>query len=136
LNICFLLRFSSSFFLMIRLKYLLSQSDIFSHFGAVRSGVSSDASAAGKPGVSGGGTSANGGGSNRSSKLTTRRSAATLDELDEDERAMVDEAVDDDEAGGGGTHPHGQHHSSASTVLTAQPECISGGQMRYGLCKF
>jgi hypothetical protein len=87
-----------------RLKYLLSQSDIFSHFGLGE----------GKPAVSS---------VTKPGKCGQRhsRSSGTFDEMDDDERAMAKATGnDDDEA----------EAESTGTVLLRQPSCVNGGAMR------
>ena len=114
---------------MSRLKYLLSQSDIFSHFGTVKAdttGTSSSAPpAAGKGGLSKGASSGNlsksGSQSNFNSK-SGRRNRAASEELDEDEKAMAREEDEDAEEDAG--------PGMKGSVLRQQPSCISGGKMR------
>lgn len=91
-----------------RLKYLLGQSDIFSHFGVGGGKPSSSASAA---------ASAAAGPAKRG-----RRAAAQADEMDDDEKAMAKAAGGEDE-GEDDSSPQG-------TVLLRQPSSVSGGQMR------
>eukprot|EP00599_Poterioochromonas_sp_BG-1_P014267 CAMPEP_0173160514 /NCGR_PEP_ID=MMETSP1105-20130129/17906_1 /TAXON_ID=2985 /ORGANISM="Ochromonas sp., Strain BG-1" /LENGTH=655 /DNA_ID=CAMNT_0014079465 /DNA_START=39 /DNA_END=2002 /DNA_ORIENTATION=- len=89
-----------------RLKYLLSQSDIFSHFGF---GKSSDSGA--KKDLP-----------DESSKRT-RRSLTSAEDLDEDEKAMAKEIGDDDNDEGETEEPH-------QTILTRQPRIVTGGDLR------
>jgi hypothetical protein len=118
-----------------RLKYLLSQSDIFSHFGTVKSDTT------------GGGMGGSGGGKSSSGNLTKSASSSSLggrggagrrarntasDELDDDERAMVQEEDGEDEEGeGGGTDSTVQTAGGKSAILLKQPSCITGGAMRW-----
>jgi SWI/SNF-related matrix-associated actin-dependent regulator of chromatin subfamily A member 5 len=100
-----------------RLKFLLSQSDIFSHFGAVKADTTLDLKA----------TSA--ASSSSSKKVTKRGSATGLDEMDEDERAMA--AAEEDEADGAdGTGNVSGSRSKKNTHLSKQPDIITGGEMR------
>ena len=93
-----------------RLKYLLSQSDIFSHFGAVKADTTGNSM---KPPTS---TSAPKSVGSRGKRATA---AAAADELDDDERALADEEADEDDAS-----------DKKGTVLLKQPSCVSGGAMR------
>jgi SWI/SNF-related matrix-associated actin-dependent regulator of chromatin subfamily A member 5 len=88
-----------------RLKYLLSQSDIFSHFGVNKKSAPPAPSPV-------------------ATKKGDRRgaSASGPDELDEDEQAMLDEENDDDD---GDVDP-----SKQKTLLVQQPSWVSGGPMR------
>jgi hypothetical protein len=97
---------SSSF---CRLKYLLGQSDIFSHFGVGGGKPSSSASAAASSAAAG-------------PAKRGRRAAAQADEMDDDEKAMAKAAGGEDE-GEDDSSPQG-------TVLLRQPSSVSGGQMR------
>jgi hypothetical protein len=117
------------------LKYLLSQSDIFSHFGAVKtdttgsgaskplgSGSRSASSAALSKNASSGNLAKSGSSSNIAGK--GRRKAAASDELDEDEKAML-RGEDGEEEGEGEEEVPGK-----GTVLRVQPSIITGGKMR------
>ena len=64
-----------------RLKFLLSQSDIFSHFGAVKE---QSLSSSGKAAASAPGRRA-------TSSSSSAAAAAASEDLDEDEKAMLDE---------------------------------------------
>lgn len=89
-----------------RLKYLLSQSDIFSHFGATKNLSSSSTNTEGKSG-------------------SRRRPSAPEEEMDDDERAMAKEVGDDD------NETETQQTPPQTTVLLRQPSCVSGGAMRW-----
>eukprot|EP01035_Chromulina_nebulosa_P022015 gene22015-28499_t len=91
-----------------RLKFLLSQSDIFSHFGAVKeqSLSSSGKAAASAPG--------------RRATSSSSAAATASEDLDEDEKAMLDE--EEDEA---------NESIGKTTMLLKQPTCITGGALRY-----
>lgn len=89
---------------VIRLKYLLSQSDIFSHFGAVSAG-------GGVPTVA----------APVANSKNSRRKASAEDELDEDEKRIAQELGDEEDTAEKKT-PH--------TFLKVQPSCVSGGEMR------
>jgi hypothetical protein len=121
---------------LLRLKYLLSQSDIFSHFGAVKT----DTTGSSGPGAAPAASSSKQGSSANLSKAASsgnlaksasgtnlsksgRRNRAASDELDEDEKAMVRE--EDDEDGEGEDEEIGK-----GAVLRVQPSCITGGKMR------
>ena len=101
-----------------RLKYLLSQSDIFSHFGAT---AKKDA----PPARSASLASIDSQSSNTQSKSKHRgrkASGPAEEEMDDDEKAMaaeIDENEDDDNA-----------NKKKSSHLFKQPSCITGGQMR------
>lgn len=86
-----------------RLKYLLSQSDIFSHFGATQ------------------GLSANNDVGKDIKTVGSKHRTVAGEELDDDERAMAKEIGDDDNDG---------VVESPTTVLLRQPACIVGGAMR------
>jgi hypothetical protein len=114
------------------LKYLLSQSDIFSHFGAVKTDTTGSGNApAGK--VGGSASLSKAGSANNLAKSASatnvsksgRRNRAASEELDEDEKAMVREE-DDDEENDGEDDTVGKH-----AVLRVQPSSITGGKMRY-----
>lgn len=107
-NICF------------RLKFLLNQSDIFSHFGVkVASKKPQEAPGRSEEGRGRRKKGSNGGGG-----------GLAEDELDDDELAMLEEEEDsEDEAAGAPTPSKG--HTGA---LVRQPSCIVGGQMRYSTC--
>ena len=101
-----------------RLKYLLNQSDIFSHFGNGKGGPMPEKSSDKKPD----------GEKGKRGRRAMRQSG--FDEMDEDEQAIAREiGSDEDEAGSSAT-------SSAATVLLAQPSCIAGGAMRYTVIPF
>ena len=87
------------------MKYLLSQSDIFSHFGAARGFSSSTQKAVADS-------------SNKSSK----HRGSTADEMDDDEKAMAQEIGEGDD--------DDMIDENQATVLLRQPSCISGGEMR------
>ena len=95
------------------MKYLLGQSDIFSHFGV----------GGGKPGSSASAAAA----SEKTSqpKGRGRRAAAAADEMDDDEKAMAKAA--------GGEDDGDEDSSPQGTVLLRQPNSVSGGAMRYSL---
>ncbi len=101
-----------------RLKYLLSQSDIFSHFGNVKAGGVATSAAAAAASSSGG----------RSLKNSRRN--VSSDELDDDEKELARAELDDEdgEAAGDATAKH-----QGSAMLTKQPSCITGGAMRCAL---
>lgn len=121
---------SFSIFLSCRLKYLLSQSDIFSHFGTVKadttgtgSGATNGAQvSAGSRGNSSANLSKSGSAANLS--RAGRRNRAASEELDEDEKAMAREEDGDEDGNGDGEGRKG-------TILLKQPSCITGGTMRY-----
>lgn len=96
-------------YLITRLKYLLGQSDIFSHFGVGGGKPSSSATAAASAAAAG-------------PAKRGRRPAAQADEMDDDEKAMAKAAGGEDEGDEDGA-PQG-------TVLLRQPSSVSGGQMR------
>lgn len=85
-----------------RLKYLLHQSDIFSHFGVGKKNTETN----------------DDGESNK--KRGKRPPENISDDLDDDERAMLEE-----EAEGEGEDVTNAH------VLSRQPSIINGGSMRY-----
>jgi hypothetical protein len=116
---------------LCRLKYLLSQSDIFSHFGAVKTDTTGSGNApAGK--IGGSASLSKAGSANNLAKSASatnvsksgRRNRAASEELDEDEKAMVREE-DDDEENDGEDDTVGKH-----AVLRVQPSSITGGKMR------
>ncbi len=86
-----------------RLKYLLSQSDIFGHFGVGRQY---------KEEVE-----------KKAESKKDRRSRGDTEELDEDEKAMAHEIGDDEDGDG--------EVENKQTVLLKQPSIISHGQLRY-----
>lgn len=104
-----------------RLKYLLSQSDIFSHFG-----VGNDNKKDNNSSNSANATSATskGGDSKPGSRHRTSGGNTGGEDLDEDEKAMAKEIGDDDNDEGDAEEVH-------HTILTKQPRLISGGDMRY-----
>ena len=110
-----------------RLKYLLSQSDIFSHFGTVKADTTGTAAngASTVSASSRGNSSANLSKSGSAGNLSRagRRNRAASEELDEDEKAMAREE-DGDEDGEDNDAPH------KGTILKKQPNCITGGTMR------
>lgn len=91
-----------------RLKYLLSQSDIFAHFGSGKFFTE-----------------------NKKNSLPASASSASLskankkggetEDLDEDEKAMAEEIGEGDDEGEIVVHP---------TILSKQPSIIVGGEMR------
>ncbi|KAJ1380870.1 hypothetical protein B484DRAFT_411898, partial [Ochromonadaceae sp. CCMP2298] len=85
------------------LKFLLSQSDIFSHFGAVKADTSGHGMTTGPAKTTG----------SRRGDRESREKSSAPDELDDDEKAMAEE---DDENKG--------------QLLLKQPSCISFGLMR------
>jgi hypothetical protein len=96
--------------LVCSLKYLLSQSDIFAHFGSGKSKPPDPKKEIDKKRGRGRPPSGNNGNN--------------FDELDDDEKAIAKEiGSDEDEAESAPAAGH-------NTVLMAQPSCISGGQMR------
>ena len=105
-----------SFHLQSRLKYLLSQSDIFSHFGVGGGKAKADSSSS-----SSSSSSASAAGGKISRGRRSNNALNSLDEMDDDERAMAKAAGDDDEDAG---------EQPQATVLLRQPACISGGAMR------
>ena len=94
-----------------RLKYLLSQSDIFSHFGK---GAKSSSTLASESSASSSG---------KAEKSRRGRKPGVSEELDEDEEYMARElgGDDDDDCG----------TQDAATILLKQPSCITGGSLRY-----
>lgn len=95
-----------------RLKYLLSQSDIFSHFGLKAASKDEPASCSKKE--------------ERDRDRKKDRKGVVYDELDDDERALMEEAGDDsDDEGGKAKAAKGK-----SQVLLRQPSIITGGDMR------
>jgi hypothetical protein len=114
---CYLFMFLvNNSFRFCRLKFLLAQSDIFSHFGSVKAGgVSASSSAAAS--------------ANRTGIKNSRRNVSSED-LDEDEKAMQEEELEGDEEGdGAGAAASAKHQGSV--MLTKQPSCITGGAMRF-----
>ena len=92
-----------------RLKYLLSQSDIFSHFGL--KGQKKE---------------------ERDRDRKKERKGVVYDELDDDERALMEDAGGDDsedEASASGFTSSGAGKGKQQ-VLLRQPSIISGGEMR------
>lgn len=79
---------------------MLSQSDIFSHFGATK-GIEQSV--------------------HESKSGQSRRAVVAADELDDDERAMAQEIGEDENEENG---------EGRSTLLLRQPSCIKGGTMR------
>lgn len=112
-----------------RLKYLLSQSDIFSHFGNNKGKASAGAGSA----VAAESKKAEGqpektkrrGRPPGSANGTSSKDKDNFDEMDEDEKAIAREiGADDDETAESAVA------QQKNTVLLKQPSCISGGQMR------
>lgn len=95
-----------------RLKYLLSQSDIFAHFGVGRKD---------------GGISKPPAGESSSPGRRSRTSTTSEVDLDEDELAMVNDEFDDDEYVAEASKV--KHQQPA--VLKKQPSIITGGELRY-----
>jgi SWI/SNF-related matrix-associated actin-dependent regulator of chromatin subfamily A member 5 len=98
-----------------RLKYLLSQSDIFSHFGnqyknadSSTSPMEIDFKTNEEP----------------KGRRGSHHKIATAEELDEDEKAMAKEIGDDDNDEGDADETH-------HTMLLKQPRIITGGDLRY-----
>lgn len=87
----------------VRLKYLLSQSDIFSHFAKGGSSLAREKQVM-----------------DRSKK--SRREDKEPEELDEDEKAMAHDIGDDEDADG-----EVEQHN---TVLLKQPSIITHGKLR------
>lgn len=92
---------------MCRLKFLLSQSDIFSHFGSVK-GLNSTAAPTKESATT------------KSAGRRRNASSNALDELDDDEKAMAQE-IGDDEA-----EEEQSNKVPQNTVLLKQPNCIVG----------
>ena len=92
------------------MKYLLSQSDIFSHFGLGK----------GKPAASSISVSV---GTTKPCKRESRhcRSSGTFDKMDDNERVIAKAAGDDD---------HEAEAEPTGTLLLRQPSCVIGGEMR------
>lgn len=96
-----------------RLKYLLSQSDIFSHFG-LKGKSEAKASTPSKDKK------------DRDRDRKKDRKGVVYDELDDDERALMEDAgADSDDEGRGSGAGKGKQQ-----VLLRQPSIISGGEMR------
>ena len=94
------------------MKYLLSQSDIFAHFGVgSKDGSSSKPPPDSSPSPAG-----------RRSRTTT--SSADAD-LDEDELAMANEAVEDDDV-----EAANRKKIADQYIVTKQPSIITGGELR------
>ena len=101
-----------------RLKYLLSQSDIFSHFGATAKDAPPPARSASMASID----SQSSNTQSKSKHRGRKASGPAEDEMDDDEKAMaaeIDENEDDDNA-----------NKKKSSHLFKQPSCITGGQMR------
>jgi len=99
-----------------RLKYLLSQSDIFSHFGL--KGQKEEPTLSKKE--------------ERDRDRKKERKGVVYDELDDDERALMEDAGGDDsedEASASGFTSSGAGKGKQQ-VLLRQPSIISGGEMR------
>ena len=95
------------YLLSYRLKYLLNQSDIFSHFGVGSKTGQAIVSSAPSANIT---------------KSRGRRSTTALDEMDDDERAMAEAAGGDDD---------NDDEKVKETIMLRQPSCVSGGTMRY-----
>lgn len=93
------------------MKYLLSQSDIFSHFGK---GAKSSSTLASESSASSSG---------KAEKSRRGRKPGVSEELDEDEEYMARELGGDDDDEGG--------TEDAATILLKQPSCITGGNLRW-----
>eukprot|EP01041_Mallomonas_annulata_P012580 gene12580-26490_t len=98
-----------------RLKYLLSQSDIFSHFGAGKE----VANAMKQKEASSGSTKS------KDSKSSKHRKEMEGLELDEEEQAIAMEENDEEDGSGSGTVPHNPN----SVMLLKQPSIIVGGAL-------
>ena len=95
-----------------RLKYLLGQSDVFSHFG-LKASTPQEATPSKKE--------------ERDRDRKRDRKGVVYDELDDDELALMKEAgADSDDDSDSGKLKIGPQH-----VLTRQPSIITGGEMRY-----
>ena len=103
-----------------RLKYLLGQSDIFSHFGAVKSGDDKSDKGLARNQSRSSNLDEDDGKRKKSSK---RRGASAADEMDEDEKAIADELGYDD-------NDDGEAEKKSGFFLTRQPSVITGGAMR------
>jgi SWI/SNF-related matrix-associated actin-dependent regulator of chromatin subfamily A member 5 len=99
-----------------RLKYLLSQSDIFSHFGNQYKNADSSATPMEIDSKS----------DEPKGRRGSHHKIATAEELDEDEKAMAKEIGDDDNDEGDADETH-------HTILLKQPRIVSGGDLRYRL---
>ena len=96
---------------IVRLKYLLNQSDIFSHFGVKAKDKESS-----KPITSS---------TTTTTTTSGKKKGGNLDEeLDEDELAMRGEEEDEEEDNENSDHP--SHSMTHVTTLTRQPSCING----------
>ena len=104
-----------------RLKFLLSQSDLFSHFGAAGGSKKQAVDSPKKYS----GSSRHVDGTHSSSRRAAGQSNQDLQGLDEDEEAMIAE----DEEEGEGVSASSTAVPKAQTLLT-QPSIISGGQLR------
>eukprot|EP01038_Epipyxis_sp_PR26KG_P008238 gene8238-11148_t len=102
-----------------RLKFLLAQSDIFSHFGAVKGMNTSNPSESSAP--------VKGKGRGRPSGSSGRPAVSNQDELDDDEKAMAKEVEDEEEEGNTSSSVA---NKKESFFLLKQPSIISGGAMR------
>ena len=102
------------------MKYLLNQSDIFSHFG-VGGKKPTKADDIPKQKVDDGSKSKHrrAGGASSSSRAKT-----DFDDLDDDEKEMAREVEDDEE----GNHDDGS--KIHNTILLKQPSIVTGGEMR------
>ena len=96
-----------------RLKYLLNQSDIFSHFGFGGKKLDKGEELP-KP------TDSKSSHRDRRGAGTTSRGKTDFDDLDDDEKEMAREEEEED---GGGSKNH-------NTILLKQPSIVSGGEMR------
>jgi hypothetical protein len=110
-------------FLLHRLKYLLNQSDIFSHFGL--GGKKKDFKDSSSPRQSEVPESSDNSKSKHRRSATTTKKSGDFDEMDEDEQAIFQEENDENETGArSDDKPH-------NTILLKQPSLITGGAMRY-----
>jgi len=104
-----------------RLKYLLSQSDIFTHFGVGGKKPEDPVKAAKESSSSSSTTGAAAtGGSRHRQSVATGKGKSDLDDLDDDEKDIVRAEEEEEETA---TKPHG-------VFLTKQPSLITGGTMR------
>jgi hypothetical protein len=101
-----------------RLKYLLSQSDIFSHFGLKGQKQEEDHAVSKKE--------------ERDRDRKKDRKGVVYDELDDDERALMEEAGDDSDDEGSALSKGSGAGKGKQHVLLRQPSIITGGEMRCG----
>jgi SWI/SNF-related matrix-associated actin-dependent regulator of chromatin subfamily A member 5 len=102
-----------------RLRFLLSQSDIFAHFGAGKDlvGAEEAKAKAAKSSRKGSPRSSSSSGGGSGSSRRDRRSVAPKEgELDADEQAILEE--------------EGEHVKSKLSVVHTQPSIVTGGEMR------